>query len=65
MKRGWIIKSGLLVIACTFALLQFNCEAIEEKVVAETMAASRLHLKLKYLTAQLILIAPMPQLPIS
>ncbi len=37
MKRGWIIKSGLLVMAFTFALLQFNCEAVDEKVVAETI----------------------------
>ena len=37
MKRGWIIKSGLLVIAFTFALLQFNCELVEEKVVVETV----------------------------
>ena len=37
MKRGWIIKSGLLVIAFTFALLQFSCEIVEEKVVVETV----------------------------
>jgi CubicO group peptidase (beta-lactamase class C family) len=43
MKRGWIIKSGLLAIAFIFALLQFNCEALEEKVVAETIEQ---HLKI-------------------
>ena len=37
MKRGWIIKSGLLVIAFTFALLQFSCEIVEEKVLVETV----------------------------
>ncbi|MDG2226146.1 MAG: serine hydrolase [Flavobacteriales bacterium] len=37
MKRGWIIKSGLLVITFTFALLQFNCEAFEEKDIVETI----------------------------
>ena len=33
MKRRGMIKSGLLLIAFTFALLQFNCEVVEEKVV--------------------------------
>ena len=37
MKRRWIIKSGLLVITFTFALLQFNCEAFEEKDIIETI----------------------------
>lgn len=37
MKRRWIIKSGLLVITFTFALLQFNCEAFEEKDIVETI----------------------------
>ena len=37
MKKIWIIISGLLVIAFTFALLQFNCELLEEKVLVETV----------------------------
>jgi CubicO group peptidase (beta-lactamase class C family) len=37
MKKRWIIISGLLVIAFTFTLLQFDRELLEEKVLVETV----------------------------
>jgi len=37
MKRRWIIRSGLLVIAIVFVLIQFSCEVVKEKVVVDTV----------------------------